>query len=104
MPGERVVLGPGLLAYSRETGKDWDNLSLVVSALAVWVTGTTQQLLRRYDGQPVRLLLAAVWANTNGRCPMTCTLPRHAPDKVPDSLGRILVYAVTMSFGAVRSP
>jgi hypothetical protein len=46
-------------AYSRETGKDWDKLGLIVTAPPYWATGMTpQQWMRQHDGEPVRLLLS----------------------------------------------
>jgi hypothetical protein len=46
-------------SYSRNTGQDWDRLSLVPSAPPYWASGmTTQQWLRRHDGQPIRLMIS----------------------------------------------
>jgi hypothetical protein len=61
--------------YSRETGKDWDELALVPSAPPYWATGMTQQQwLMQHDGQPVRLLLTAASMIIGGNCPTTCRL------------------------------
>jgi hypothetical protein len=44
--------------YSRNTGQDWDCFSPVPSAPPYWASGmTTQQWLRQYDGQSVRLMI-----------------------------------------------